>query len=111
MRKQSEDIPRADVTFSRGPRLQKKISTASTGLRYPTGEQLVWLASDRSAEVRWAVLTRVEAPREALEIIAQDSDDMNRQHAERILHGAGVNSPGVIAQQREQRVETVHTDF
>lgn len=82
-----------------------------TGLRYPTDEQLIRLARDRSAEVRWAVLSRVDAPREALEIIAQDSDDMNRQHAERVLNGDGVNAPGVIVQERRRRAETVYTDF
>jgi hypothetical protein len=82
-----------------------------TGLRYPTDEQLVRLARDRSAEVRWAVLIRVDAPREALEIIAQDSDDMNRRHAELVLNGDGVNPPGVIMQERRRRAEIVHTDF
>ncbi|MES2094553.1 MAG: hypothetical protein V4531_12185 [Actinomycetota bacterium] len=84
---------------------------AETGLRYPTDEQLVRLARDRSADVRWAVLSRVDAPREALEIIAQDSNGMNRQHAERILNGDGVNAPGAIVQERRRRAETVYDDF
>lgn len=85
--------------------------TAVTGLRYPTDEQLIRLAQDRSAEVRWGVLCRVDAPRKALEIIARDSDDMNRQHAERVLNGDGVNAAGVIIEERRRRAETDYLDF
>lgn len=57
------------------------------GLRYPDDDQLIRLASDRSAEVRWAVLFRVDAPRRAVEIIADDTDEMNRRHAQGFLDG------------------------
>lgn len=57
------------------------------GLRYPDADQLIRLASDRSAEVRWAVLFRVDAPRRAVEIIADDTDEMNRRHAQGFLEG------------------------
>ena len=70
--------------------------TAALGLRYPSDEQLVRLARDRSKEVRWAVLFRPDRPREAVEIIAMDSDDINRRHAESALVSNGyIMSPMV----------------
>lgn len=44
------------------------------------------LARDKSAEVRWAVLFRPDRPRRAIELIAEDSDEMNRYHAQIALH-------------------------
>lgn len=58
-----------------------RAAAAANGLRYPDDEQLLRLARDKSAEVRWAVLFRPDRPRRAIELIAEDSDEMNRQHA------------------------------
>lgn len=58
---------------------------ATLGLKFPDDEQLLRLARDRSAEVRWAVLSRVDRPREAIEILADDSDERNRRHAQLAL--------------------------
>jgi hypothetical protein len=63
--------------------------SATLGLRYPNDEQILRLAQDRSKEVRWAVLFRAEIPREAIEIVARDTDELNRQHAERELASGG----------------------
>lgn len=58
---------------------------AALGLQYPHDEQLVRLAQDRSADVRWAVLFRPDRPRRAVELIGRDPDAINRQHAEHAL--------------------------
>ncbi len=58
-----------------------RAGAATGGLRYPDDEQLLRLARDRSVEVRWAVLFRADRPRQAIELIAQDSDEWNRRHA------------------------------
>ena len=77
--------------------------TAALGLRYPSDEQLVRLARDRSKEVRWAVLFRPDRPREAVEIIAMDSDDINRRHAESALVSNGyITSPMVETSFRKE---------
>ena len=55
------------------------------GLLYPDDEQLIRLAVDRAAAVRWHVLFRVDRPRAAIELIAQDSDETNRLHADSAL--------------------------
>lgn len=73
--------------------------TASAGLRYPDDEQIVRLAGDRSAEVRWAVLFRVDRPREAVEMITQDADEMNRRHAQL----GPVMGPDYVASVRSDR--------
>lgn len=62
-----------------------RASAVMGGLRYPDDDQLVRLAQDRSAEVRWAVIIRPDCPRRALELNAGDSDAINRQHAENAL--------------------------
>ena len=63
--------------------------TATAGLRFPDDEQLMRLARDRSASVRWAVLFRPGRPRGALELIAEDPDELNRRHARSaLLRGA-----------------------
>ena len=54
---------------------------AANGLMFPDDEQLLRLAQDRSAGVRWAVLFRVDRPREAIETIAEDVDELNHHHA------------------------------
>jgi hypothetical protein len=59
----------------------------SMGMRFPDEEQLLRLASDRSSSVRWAVLFNPRSPREAIELIAQDKDEDNRQHAQAHLDG------------------------
>lgn len=58
-----------------------RAGAATGGLRYPDDEQLLRLARDRSIEVRWAVLFRADRPWQAIELIAQDSDEWNRRHA------------------------------
>jgi hypothetical protein len=51
------------------------------GVRYPDEEQLIQLANDKSAEVRWAVILCLRTPRSAIELIARDTDEMNRNAA------------------------------
>lgn len=70
--------------------------TASAGLRFPDDEQLMRLARDRSASVRWAVLFRPRRPREALELLAEDPDELNRRHARSALLG-GIMSDQIEA--------------
>lgn len=73
------------------------------GLRYPTDIQLVELARDRSVEVHWQIICRVDAPLDALRIIASLPDEMNRQHAQLILDGGYVNAPQAQAETRLER--------
>jgi hypothetical protein len=73
------------------------------GLRFPDDEQLIRGARDKSAAVRWAVLFRVDRPREAVELIALDSDDINRQHAESMLAGDPHMSDQVVTSARDDR--------
>lgn len=76
---------------------------ATEGFRYPDDEQLMRLARDRSKAVRWAVLTRPSSPREALELIAQDTDEVNRGHAQRALaNGRGIYSEEAFEQYRTE---------
>ncbi|MEO7722558.1 MAG: hypothetical protein ABIS08_11670 [Pseudolysinimonas sp.] len=77
--------------------------TASAGLRYPDDEQAMRLARDRSAEVRWAVLFRVDRPRAAIELIAQDTDEMNRRHAQSELDFGSNTLPDAEASVRANR--------
>jgi hypothetical protein len=51
------------------------------GVRYPDEDQLLRLASDKSAGVRWAVIYNPRSPRAALEKIALDTDETNRAAA------------------------------
>jgi len=81
---------------------------ASAGLRYPDDEQLLRLAGDRSAQVRWAVLVRVDRPREAIELIAQDHDEMNRRHAERALGPGSILGPDYESSIRAARARATH---
>jgi hypothetical protein len=76
-----------------------------SGVLYPDDEQLVRLARDRSADVRWGVISRVGAPREALEIIAAEPDETNSSHARRALNGDGVNSEIVVAETLRARID------
>lgn len=63
-------------------------AAVSGGVFYPDDEQLLRLARDRSANVRWAVIFRVDVPREALEWIAVNDDDLNGRHARHVLDGS-----------------------
>jgi hypothetical protein len=62
-----------------------RAATIVRGCLYPDDEQLLRLARDRSKGVQWAALCRADAPLEAVEIIAQESDEFNRRQAERTL--------------------------
>lgn len=85
-------------------RLEVRAAAAANGLRYPDDEQLLRLARDRSAEVRWAVLFRVDLPRAAVELITQDPDEMNRQHAQMALRDEhAINGEGAIESARAER--------
>lgn len=70
------------------------------GLLFPDEEQLIRLARDRSANVRWNVLFRVDRPREAIELIASDVDETNRRHAQSAL----LDTRRIIAAQAEDDV-------
>lgn len=72
-------------TLVTDPITRVRANAAALGLQFPDGEQLLRLARDRSGEVRWAVLFRVDLPIEAIEIIAQDRDPLTRQHAQSAL--------------------------
>jgi len=76
--------------------------TANVGLRFPDDEQLMRLAQDRSANVRWAVIFRPGRPREALELIAEDPDELNRRHARSALV-RGSESDQIEASARDDR--------
>ena len=62
----------------------RRIAVA-VGVRYPSEDQLMKLARDRSAEVQWAVIARVGTPRAAVEIVAEEGDHMNRNQALAVL--------------------------
>lgn len=84
-----------------------RAAAAANGLRYPDDEQLLRLARDRSAEVRWAVLFRPDRPRRAIELIAEDSDEMNRHHARIALDDErNIIAPAVTQWTREERRRT-----
>jgi hypothetical protein len=72
-------------TLVTDPIKRVRANAAALGLQFPDDEQLLRLARDRSADVRWAVLLRADRPREAIEIIAQDADEINRRHAQSAL--------------------------
>lgn len=81
-----------------------RAAAAANGLRYPDDDQLVRLARDKSAEVRWAVLFRPDRPRRAIELIAEDSDEMNRYHAQIALHDErDIIAPAATQQTRAER--------
>lgn len=80
-------------------------SAAANGLLFPDDDQLVRLATDRSASVRWNVIFRVDRPRRALELIAADDDEVNSRHAR-----AALNDPHqVIAPPAESGVRLRRT--
>ena len=84
-------------------------SAAALGLQYPDDDQLVRLAQDRSAGVRWAVLFRPDRPRRAVELIAQDSDEINRQHAEHALvDNRHIMADQVVDHARNERKRVLH---
>ena len=72
------------------------------GVVFPDDEQLLRMARDRSANTQWALIMRVDAPREALEIVAREGDEMNRAQAQASLAGYSY-SEQVAASQREER--------
>lgn len=81
-----------------------RAGAAANGLRWPDDDQLLRLAHDRSVEVRWAVVFRVDRPREALEVVARDSDEWNRRHAELALQDErNINADQVVASARTER--------
>lgn len=82
---------------------QTRSLAVQLGLRYPDDEQLIRLATDRSSSVRWFVIFRVDAPREAVELVARDADELNRHHAERLLGGGALHSPQACKTVREGR--------
>lgn len=59
----------------------------SGGLLLPDDEQLRRLARDRSKDVRWAVIFRVDTPRDAVEWIAENDDEINSHNARTVLDG------------------------
>jgi hypothetical protein len=75
-----------------------------SGVRYPNDVQLIRLARDRSVNVQWAVIVRVGTPREAVEIVADEGDDMNRQQASFVLE-EGWMPATVIASVMQSRDE------
>jgi len=87
---------------------QVRATAVGSGMRYPDDEQLLRLARDRSATVRWAVLCRPDVPRAALELIADDTDEMNAQHARGELEGERHVNSGTVtddARMRRARAE------
>lgn len=73
------------------------------GAIYPDDEQLIRMARDRSADVRWQVIFRVDAPREALRLVAEDTDEILRQHALTALDDGSVTSEQVKQAERARR--------
>lgn len=85
-------------------------TAVAIGVIFPDDEQLIRLARDRSADVRWHVVFRVDAPREALQIIADEDDEMNSRHALSALRDPrAVNAGDAIEQARRRRVEAAST--
>lgn len=81
-----------------------RASAVGSGMRYPDDEQILRLAEDRSAAVRWAVVFRVDRPRAALELIAKDRDEMNARHArDELADERSVNSAHVVMDARRRR--------
>jgi hypothetical protein len=83
-----------------------RMSAAARGQVYPDDEQLLRLARDRSANVRWNVIFRVDRPREALELLAQDSDEGNRHHAQIAL----ADNLNIVAAQGEDTVRAARRE-
>lgn len=81
----------------------RRIAVA-VGVRYPSDDQLMRLARDRSADVQWAVITRVGSPRAAVEIVAEEGDDMNRHQASAVLK-EGFVPQTIIESVRQSRDE------
>ncbi|GAA4675993.1 hypothetical protein GCM10025780_20730 [Frondihabitans cladoniiphilus] len=63
----------------------------------PTPDQLTRLAKDKSALVRYNVACRHMAPRAVWEELANDSDEMIRNEADRKLRGEGLPSEADVA--------------
>jgi hypothetical protein len=81
-----------------------RASAVGSGMRYPDDEQILRLAEDRSAGVRWAVVFRVDRPRAALELIAKDRDEMNARLAKSELEDErSINSAHVTTDARTRR--------
>lgn len=90
---------------------QVRAAAAANGVPYPDADQLIRLAQDRSAQVRWAVLVRPDAPRAAVAIIAGDADDMNRHHADLILAGVDVAGAQPRAFRQRERAQAALLAF
>jgi len=89
-----------------------RATIVAEGLHYPTHEQLVRMTRDRSKYVRWAIIFRVDAPREALEALVEDPDPDNRYHARSQLTGEhSVNAPEAIASVRSERATRGFSPF
>jgi HEAT repeat protein len=89
-----------------------RAAIVAEGLHYPTHEQLVRMTRDRSKYVRWAIIFRVDAPREALEALVEDADPDNRHHARGQLSDEHyVNAPEAIASVRAERASRVFSPF
>ncbi|MEP6479113.1 MAG: hypothetical protein ABJB03_09230 [Rhodoglobus sp.] len=80
--------------------------TVVLGVKYPDDDQLVRVARDRTVNAQWAVVMRVGSPRVAVEIVALEGDDTNRQQAEAVLAGGG-NAPQAIASVLESRAQAL----
>lgn len=69
------------------PSWKTRAAAVTSGLNYPDREQLIRVATDRSAEVRWQVLFRAGAPLEVAGLLATDDDEMVRDRAQAVLDG------------------------
>ncbi len=90
---------------------QVRAAAAANGVLYPDADQLIRLAQDRSAQVRWSVLFRVDTPTAAIAIIASDSDEMNRRHAMQALGGQALNATQARAFRRREREQATLLSF
>jgi len=91
----ADGVPRVRGYCAHNPRISKKqMSTlvadgswvvracSLAGFQFPTDDQVIALAKDRSAQVRWAALMRFPKPHEVIDLLLHDSDEMNRNQAE-----------------------------
>jgi hypothetical protein len=99
---------RQTETFVRDRSWITRSAVAAQG--YPDDEQLTRLASDRSVEVRWSVIARYGSPRSALELLTNDPDPMNRQHALLALDGS-LWLPEAVVSIVEKRSMAQHQGF
>lgn len=99
------------ATLLRDPSRITRTWTVGAGLDV-SDQQLLAAAQDRSADVRWAALTRAGAPLEAIaDSLRDDPDDNVRHHARVALAGQTLAEPAAEQEEVARRAATSRLRF